>query len=115
MDIIDLAAKALSRLVEEGISVKQGWYDKNIKDTHITLWALDDNETGYSDDDAELEEGFIQVNIWGIYDCVDLKKRVKKMMKSAGFMYEAGNDNYEDDTKIYVKQMRFYYISELEE
>lgn len=115
MDIVDLAAKALKVVSDEGIIVKQGWYDEKIKDTHITLWALDDNEGGFSEDDAEYEEGFIQINIWGIYDCIDLKKRVKKMLKEAGFMYESGNDNYEDDTKIYVKQMRFYYISELEE
>ncbi len=115
MDIIDLAAQALRTISDEGIIVKQGWYDEKIKDTHITLWSLDDNETGYCDDEAEFEEGFIQVNIWATYDCVELKRQVKRLMKNAGFMYEAGNDNYEDDTKIYVKQMRFYYISELEE
>ena len=31
----------------------QGWYDKNIKACHVTLWDLGETEDNHSDDEAE--------------------------------------------------------------
>lgn len=114
MDIIAAAAQALEPISERGITVKQGWYDEDIRDTHITLWNLSDTEEGHCDDDiAEIEEGYIQVNIWGTYDAVDLKRETIKLMKSAGFLYEDGQD-VEEKPGLYNKAMRFYMIEESE-
>lgn len=114
MDIIKLAAKALEQISAQGITVKQGWYDENIKSTHITLWNVNDAEEGYSDDEATEEGQILQVNIWADYDALDLKKEVKKLMKKAGFYYQDGSDEQEK-ADLFNKAMRFYYIAEMEE
>ena len=43
MDIIEVIAKALESISLRGITVVQGWYDKDINDTHITFCLLKDN------------------------------------------------------------------------
>ncbi|WP_405382735.1 hypothetical protein [Phascolarctobacterium sp.] len=114
MDIIALAAKALAPISKRGISVKQGWYDEKLQKTHITLWNLTDTDEGHCDDAAELTEAYLQVNIWGTYDAVDLKKEVKKLLTNAGFDYQEGQD-VEEKPGLYNKAMRFYMMDESEE
>lgn len=114
LDVIKLAAAALEPISNRGIKVKQGWYDEELKQTHITLWNVSDTEEGHSDEEA-IEEGCIlQVNIWADYDALDLKKEVKKLMKAAGFYYQDGNDEQEK-ADLFNKAMRFYYTAEMEE
>lgn len=114
LDVIKLAAAALEPISNRGIKVKQGWYDEELKQTHITLWNVSDTEEGHSDEEA-IEEGCIlQVNIWADYDALDLKKEVKKLMKAAGFYYLDGNDEQEK-ADLFNKAMRFYYTAEMEE
>ena len=115
MDIIEKAADALAELSDEGIIVQQGWYDKNIRDLHITLWNLGDYEGDYSDDFPETEIASVQVNIWSGKDQVALKKRIKKLMKGAGFIFTGSNDSLETDTKIFTNAARFMYAEEKEE
>lgn len=38
-DIIKDASDALQQISDRGITVMQGWYDKNIHKTHVTLYA----------------------------------------------------------------------------
>ena len=49
-DIIKDASEALEEISDRGITVMQGWYDKNIKDCHVTLWDLGETEDNHSDD-----------------------------------------------------------------
>lgn len=112
MDIIEKAAEALKKLSDEGVTVQQGWYDKNIHDLHITLWNLGEYEDAHSDDEAEIEVASIQVNIWSDKDQIALKRRVKKLMKKAGFYYTGSNDNLETDTKVFSSAMRFIAAEE---
>jgi hypothetical protein len=114
MDIIALAARALAPLNNRGISVKQGWYDERLQKTHITLWNLTDTDEGHCDDEAELTEGYLQVNIWATYDAVDLKQEAKRLLTKAGFCYQEGQD-VEEKPGLYNKAMRFYMIDESEE
>lgn len=114
LDVIKLAAVALEPISTRGITVKQGWYDEKLHETHITLWSLDDAEEGHSDDDATEESQMLQVNIWATYDALDLKKEVKTLMKKAGFYYQGGND-VEEKKDLFNKAMRFYHIAEMEE
>lgn len=115
MDIIKKAAEALKELSDEGIVVQQGWYDENIHDLHITLWSLGEYEDAHSDDEAEIEVASIQVNIWSNKDQITLKKRVKKLMKKAGFYYVGSNDNLETDTKVFSNAARFITAEEVEQ
>ena len=112
MDIIALAAKALKPISERGISVQQGWYDKNVKKMHVTLWNLGDYEGGHSDDEAEVEAASVQVNIWSDRDQVELKAKIKKLMRKAGFYFMEGHDELETDTKIFNSAMRFMAAQE---
>ena len=52
-DIIKDASDALRPISDRGITVMQGWYDKDIHDRHVTLWDLGENDENFSDDDAE--------------------------------------------------------------
>lgn len=115
MDAIALAAEALQPITESGIPVQQGWYDANVKKMHVTLWNLGDYDSEHSDDETEVEAASVQVNIWSGKDQMQLKKRIKKLMKKAGFCFVEGHDEYETDTKIFNSAMRFIAAQEAEE
>ena len=115
MDIIKKAADALQVLTDEGITVQQGWYDKNIKGLHVTLWNLGDYDGEFSDDDAEVECASVQVNIWSDRDQISLKNRIKKLMKAEGFYFMGANDELETDTRIFINAMRFLAAEEKKE
>ena len=114
VDIIALASKALKPVSDDGITIRQGWYDEKTQKLHVTLWALGDYDGGHADDDTEVEVASVQVNIWSSKDQISLKKRIKKLMKKAGFYYMGGNDELETDTKVFINAMRFMYAQEAE-
>ncbi len=114
MDIIEMAADALKPIQDGGIQVQQGWYDEKIGKVHVTLWNLGDYEGGHSDDAEEIEVASVQVNIWSGKDQVAMKKRIRKLMKKAGFYYMGGNDELETDTKIFINVMRFMALQEVQ-
>ena len=112
MDIIALAAEALKPVSDDGISVRQGWYEEDLKKLHVTLWSLSDYDAAHSDDDAEVDAGIVQVNIWSGKDQVSLKNRIKKLMRKAGFRFVEGHDEAETDTRVFINAMRFLLIQE---
>lgn len=114
VEIIAMAAEALKPVSNDGITVEQGWYDKELKKLHVTLWSLGDYDGAHADDDTEVEVASIQVNIWSGEDQISLKKRIKRLMKKAGFYYMGGNDELETDTKVFINAMRFMYAQEAE-
>lgn len=113
MDIIALASEALKPISDDGITVRQGWYDKEMQKLHVTLWSLGDYDGGHADDDTEVEVASVQVNIWSGKDQTSLKDRIRKLMKRAGFYYMGGNDELETDTKVFINAMRFMYAQEV--
>ena len=52
-DIIKDASDALQQISDRGITVMQGWYDKDIHETHVTLWDLGEVDENFSDYYAE--------------------------------------------------------------
>lgn len=46
-DIIKDASDALKPISDRGITVMQGWYDKDIHDRHVTLWDLGENDENF--------------------------------------------------------------------
>ncbi len=67
------------------------------------------------DEDEETYTGhFIQVDIWSKSDYTSRVGQVKSLMKAAGFKRLDEADLYEEDTGIYHKGIRFYYLEEQE-
>lgn len=114
-DIIKDASEALEQVSSRGIIVMQGWYDKDIKECHVTLWDLGENDENFSDDDAEGVMLFVQITIFSRKDEVELAGEIKSLMKQNGFSFEGRNgDDSEPEDGIYMKAQRFskYYESE---
>ena len=94
----------------------QGWYKKDIKERHVTLWDLGESEENFSDDDAEGVRLSIQVTIFSREDETELANEIKKLMKRNGFDYEGRNaDDSKPEDGIYMKAQRFSKLYETEE
>lgn len=117
-DIIKDASEALEPISGRGIIVMQGWYDKDIKERHVTLWDLGESDDNFSDDDAEGVTLSLQVTIFSRDDEVELAGEIKSLMKQKGFSFEGRNgDDSKPEDGIYMKAQRFskYYESEEQE
>ena len=115
-DIIKDASEALEEISDRGITVMQGWYDKNIKDCHVTLWDLGETEGDHSDDDAEGVTLSVQVTVFSTEDETVLAREIKALMKIHGFDFEGRNgDDSKPDDGIYMKAQRFSKFYEMEE
>lgn len=115
-DIIKDASKALAPVNDRGITVMQGWYDKDIKKCHVTLWDLGETEDNHSDDEAEGVTLSVQVTIFSKADEIELACEIKMLMKQYGFDFEgrSGDDSQPEDG-IYMKAQRFSKFYETEE
>ena len=114
-DVIKDASEALEPVSSRGIIVMQGWYDKDIKERHVTLWDLGESDDNFSDDDAEGVTISLQVTIFSRDDEVELAREIKSLMKQRGFSFEGRNgDDSKPEDGIYMKAQRFtkYYESE---
>lgn len=108
-DIIALVCDSLDSL---DVPIIEGWYDKELNKTHITVHEYLDQEDEFEDDNPSEIEHNIQVDIWskdGI-EASKFKNKVKRLLKKNNFNYDNGQDQYEPDTKIYHKGLRFSYI-----
>jgi hypothetical protein len=115
-DIIKDSSKALQKISEKGIIVMQGWYDKNIKACHVTLWDLGEMEDDYSDDEAEGVTLSVQVTIFSTKDEIKLAREIKELMKANGFNFEGRNgDDSQPEDGIYMKAQRFSKFYEMED
>lgn len=63
-DIIKDASDVLKPIEDRGITVMQGWYDKDLNKCHVTLWDLGETDDNFSDDDAEGVTLSLQVTIF---------------------------------------------------
>ena len=98
-DIIKDASDALQQISDRGITVMQGWYDKDIHETHVTLWDLGEVDENFSESDE-----------------VELAREIKKLMKEKGFSFEGRNgDDSKPEDGIYMKAQRFSKFYEMEE
>lgn len=111
-NIIGLVYDALKHC---NVDIIEGWYDKELKKTHITVHEYLTRDSDFCDDENLTVEHNIQVDVWGEFsnEVNDLRDFCKNSLKKAGFMFNQGEDLYETDTKIYHRAMRFTYIEEL--
>jgi hypothetical protein len=81
--------------------------------TYITFFEYDQRGESFADDN-EIDTGhYIQLDIWSKSDYSSIVSSVKSAMKAVGFTRLSETDLYEDDTKIYHKGIRFYYLEEV--
>ena len=96
-DIIKDASDALQQISDRGITVMQGWYDKDIHETEGVTLSL-------------------QVTIFSESDEVELAREIKKLMKEKDFSFEGRNgDDSKPEDGIYMKAQRFSKFYEMEE
>ena len=115
-DIIQDAANALQPINDRGIVVMQGWYDKNKKECHVTLWDLGETDEDFSDDNAEGMRLSVQITIFSKNDEMKLAREIKRLMKDNGFDFEGRNgDDSQPEDGIYMKAQRFSKLYEMEE
>lgn len=115
-DIIKDTSEALEEISDRGITVMQGWYDKNIKACHVTLWDLGETEDNHSDDEAEGVTLSVQVTVFSTEDETALSREIKALMKIHGFDFEGRNgDDSQPEDGIYMKAQRFSKFYEMEE
>jgi len=81
----------------------------------VRLWKLQDTVDADLDDVCEIEAASIKVKRWSLCDHKELVKRIKKLMKENGFLFQEGNDQIETDTGIFINAMRFLILKEAEE
>lgn len=83
-------------------------------DTYITFHEYFVSGEEYEDDEEALTAHYIQLDVWSKADYTDIVKVIKGLMLKAGFKRLNEVDLYEEDTKIYHKGLKFYYLEEME-
>ncbi|MED1603053.1 hypothetical protein [Alkalihalophilus marmarensis] len=83
--------------------------------TYIIFREYDQRALLEADDVEVTTVYYIQVDIYSPGNYLPLVKQVKKKMKQAKFKKNFETEIYEQDTKLFHKVLRFYFISETEE
>lgn len=93
-----------------GVPVARLLYDGQAN-TYIVFQIVTGQEVGYSDDDTDKTEYIYQIHIYSKGDYIDLLKRAKAALKSAGFYNIVINPEiYEKDTGYYHLPMEVTYL-----
>lgn len=82
--------------------------------TYITFHEYLVSGEEYEDDVESLTAHYIQVDIWSKDDYTAIVKNVKELLFNVGFKRLNEIDLYEEETKIYHKGLKFYYLEERE-
>lgn len=80
---------------------------------YITYFEITNFEANHADDDELQSEIHIQVDVWSKGNTEPISTEVNRIMKSLGFMRTGTKDEYERDTKVYHKILRFKLITEV--
>jgi len=80
--------------------------------TYITFHEYLVSGEEYEDDEESLTAHYIQVDVWSKDDYTAIVKNVKEFLLKVGFKRLSEIDLYEEETKIYHKGLRFYYLEE---
>jgi hypothetical protein len=83
-------------------------------ESYITFHEYFASGDGFEDDKEALTGHYIQVDIWSKTDYTAIVNSVRELLIGAGFKRLNEIDLYEEDTKIYHKGIKFYYLEEME-
>lgn len=105
------------KLLEEVKNVYYGWYREDINDTHVTFYVYNEVPDNFSDDEFECIGYYIQFDVWGTNEeeTLQTKNKVRKILINNNFSWQESNDDFETDTELYHRAMRFYFVEEVEE
>jgi hypothetical protein len=81
-------------------------------ETYITFHEYLATGEEYEDDEEALIGHYIQVDVWSKADYTNVVKNIKELLLKARFKRLNEIDIYEEDTKIYHKGLKFYYLEE---
>ncbi|MEQ8154498.1 MAG: hypothetical protein ABRQ25_06400 [Clostridiaceae bacterium] len=81
-------------------------------DTYVTFYEYLEAGEEFEDDEESLTAHYLQVDVWSKTDYSNLVKQVKDLLKNLGFKRLSEIDLYEEDTQIYHKGLKFYYLEE---
>lgn len=81
-------------------------------ETYITFHEYLAEGEEYEDDEEALIAHYIQVDVWSKADYAYVVKNIKELLLKTGFKRLNEIDLYEEDTKIYHKGLKFYYLEE---
>ena len=85
---------------------------KGKENTYITFFNYLEQGEQYADNEEKETGYYIQVDVWSKNDYTELVENITGAMKAAGFRRTSAADLFEEDTKIYHKVIRFFYLSE---
>lgn len=83
-------------------------------ETYITFHEYLATGEEYEDDEESLTAHYVQVDVWSKVDYTDVVKNIKELLLKTAFKRLNEIDLYEEDTKIYHKGLKFYYLQERE-
>jgi hypothetical protein len=77
---------------------------------YITFFCYSEKGELYADNIEIATSFYIQVDVWSKTDYTEIVGLVNELMKNAGFRRTTAADLYEQDTGVFHKGMRFYYL-----
>lgn len=102
-------------LLQDCKNVTEGWYRKDINDTHTTFTLIEATGMDYSDSDlnpetVELEYSF---DIWGVKEA-EIKEEYKKIfniLTNNNFIWIKSGFQFEPETRTYHYTLRFFFYT----
>lgn len=82
------------------------------KSTYITFFEYLEQGENFADDDEEVTGHYIQVDIWSKGNVLKVSKKVKEKLIKVGFARKSEFEDYESDTKLFRRCIRFFYANE---
>ncbi|WP_432408638.1 hypothetical protein [Wukongibacter sp. M2B1] len=81
--------------------------------TYITFFEYLQQGESFSDDDEETTGHYIQVDVWSKVNYNSIVTQVKELLGNVGFRRKSEYDLYEEETSVYHKVLRFFYVENL--
>lgn len=75
---------------------------------YITISEISNSESESADDNEYSDDIEIQADIWTKGSFIPIAKQLQKTMRSMGYTHQALPDDYEQETGIYHKPIRFF-------
>ncbi|WP_039653753.1 hypothetical protein [Clostridium tyrobutyricum] len=94
-----------------GVSVEHLFYSGRA-DPYITYQFYDENGAAFADNTEIATSYLVQVNIFTKNSFDELYKQVLELMISTGWYRKYATEDYEDNTKLKHKIIRFQYVEE---
>lgn len=80
--------------------------------TYITFFEYLEQGEDFADDKEEVTGHYIQVDVWSKGNALKVSKEVKKKLIEVGFTRRSEFEDYEPDTKLFRRCIRFFYANE---